>query len=376
MATICTNNTRRPVVAPEPVKKVRCLVEPSTCGWLQRLTLGCLSVVVTMASHEHHHDDEEHNNLNSPSQIAMTGHDFSPEDIQDLLGGVLSEDDPHPPGYHHHQDHAEAPEPRTALSNSSNNTNEESDDTTTGTSSTTALQQQARALARTERKRKLEKQRRSDVNKQFTELSALLRVIETEAPDQVQGLPAYSPANRVDLIARTVSLLKKLHTSHKKLKVDHQDLEEQLENAKKAGEETAAKLKESIMAPHAMGNNRVMMMVPMLIGSDNTSNGPAGGPPAAVPMMQPWMPSPFAMPQSSSQPANTAAGSSSSSSAAGAMPWMMPQTAMPWMMQPHHMANMMSAMPSPPSASGVSTDKGTDSPNSNKKVAGNLAHCA
>ena len=267
----------------------------------------------------------EDHHLHSPSQIAMTGHDFSPEDIQDLLGGVLVSDSAvPPPGYHDANMAAAAPEP---------------------------VSSQIRAAARTERKRKLEKQRRSDVNKQFAELSTVLRQIEAEAPDQVVRLlpAAYSPANRVDLMARTVALLKNLFESHKKQKAAVADLEGQLELAKKAGEEAAAKYKEALMAPQAVGGNKVMMMVPMMIGDTNNNNN------AAVPMMQPWMPA----------TANTETTTTT------------PTTSMPFVMAPNAqwmMPSPMTAAAAPPPAKKAKTTA-ADSPQA-KQESGNLAHCA
>jgi hypothetical protein len=216
------------------------------------------------------------------------------------------------------------------------------------------------SMLRTERKRKLEKQRRSDVNGQFSLLQDTLRLIETEEPEQVHGLPAYSPSNRVDLIARSVALLQNLHTSAKRRKLQIEDLEKQLLTAKQAGEDTAAKLKEAMMAPQAMGNNKVMMMVPMMIGGDQ----------GAAAMMQPWMPG-FTMPPAlSNTTEHTATASQSTNSAASQMQAQM----MPWMMPPSAMMQGWT-MPGMPSGANANEQKQASS-DAAKPLGGNLAHCA
>jgi hypothetical protein len=273
------------------------------------------------------HQDEAH----SPSHIAMTGHDFSPEDIQALLGGVLPEE--------------------SLLQ-----------ETHSGEGAATST---ANTMVRTERKRKLEKQRRSDVNLQFGLLQDTLRLIETEEPEQVHGLPAYSPSNRVDLIARSVALLQNLHTSAKRRKVQIEDLERQLLIAKQAGEDTAAKLKESMMAPQAMGNNKVMMMVPMMIGGEQ----------GAATMMQSWMPG-FTMPPAlgNTTEHTTATPASQSMNSAASQ---MQQQMMPYMMPPSAMMQGMQgwSMPSMPSGVNANEQKQASS-DAAKPLGGNLAHCA
>jgi hypothetical protein len=138
-------------------------------------------------------------------------------------------------------------------------------------------------LARTERKRSREKQRRSDVNKQFYDLTACLRQVESEYDSEelrAASLPTvFSPSNRADLLARTVALLTALNNSNTRRKKEIADLKHQLDSSKQAGEEMAQKLKESLMAPQNMGGNKVMVMVPMMLGNDGTQH----------PMMQPTM---------------------------------------------------------------------------------------
>jgi hypothetical protein len=175
--------------------------------------------------------------------------------------------------------------------------------------------------ARSERKRSREKQRRCDVNKQFSELTEVVKRIELEesqahleqqhqalAQQQQQStggtetgtgstpgsgdpsssaaaaaaaaaaarrmvmplpsLPAFSPANRVDLMARTIAHLERLHLTTKTQREQIQNLEIQLLVAQKAGEETAQKLKEvQHQQQHQQqigfaGSGAGMMMVP------------------------------------------------------------------------------------------------------------------
>ena len=298
-----------------------------------------------MSNHSHPDDLHSSNPLKrsaeedpqmSPSQIALTGHDFSPEDIQDLLGGVLM----HP--HHHHADDGVREE---------------------------------KAQARTERKRSREKQRRSDVNKQFEQLTTVLQRIEGETHSAAAAASyavisnSSAPSNRADLIARTVGLLNSLHESNKRSKVELQECREQLERAQKAGEETAAKLKESMMAPQNVGGNKVIMMVPMMIGG--SPGGEGGGAPAGMPFMP-------------------------TDQATAAMPWMHAMNgaaaAMPWMNQHAMMmqgaAAMQAPMFPPPMATAAgaagATENGSQKKESKKQpasngngaVGSNLAHCA
>ena len=113
------------------------------------------------------------------------------------------------------------------------------------------------AQLRSERKRSREKQRRNDVNKQFAELTEVLKNIEREAQEVGRNDDAYGsvstmmaiaastgPTNRVDLIARTIVHLERLNRTAKKQRSEIASLREQLEHTKKAGEEMAEKLKD------------------------------------------------------------------------------------------------------------------------------------
>ena len=113
----------------------------------------------------------------------------------------------------------------------------------------TGISADSRAKARSERKRSREKQRREDVNKHFGDLSQLLRHIETEDEDGSKWVPATTvgPTNRVDLIARTIIVMERIHKVNMDRKQEIVDLNKQLEDAKKMAEDTAARLKEATM---------------------------------------------------------------------------------------------------------------------------------
>ena len=175
-------------------------------------------------------------NPSSPAHFGFAGN-FSAEDIQELLGAMASD-------HHHHS--------RTLTSvNTSINGNTSSNYSVGIKRSLENVNEDDcgsddKAQARSERKRYREKQRRSDVNKQFTDLTQILRQIEAEESeeDPSKARLTFNPTNRVDLIARTIIHLERLRELHKKKKCEVENLQIQLENAKKAGEETAAKLKE------------------------------------------------------------------------------------------------------------------------------------
>merc|ERR1712194_56037 len=135
----------------------------------------------------------------------------------------------------------------------SNNGNE---DTKNMTSMELHIAQQE-AQVRSERKRSREKQRRNDVNKQFQELTEVLKQIEREAQEMGRGDDSYGslstmmaiaastgPTNRVDLIARTIVHLERLNRTAKKQKIEINQLREQLESTKKSGEDMAENRKE------------------------------------------------------------------------------------------------------------------------------------
>lgn len=255
------------------------------------------------------------NRSGSPMQLGITGQ-FSPEDIQELLGVMGDGTDPHQhperlqdeaqlgavsqPAHTHGTMHVEGSATASATSSAVVNPNvamvgapvastQAAPCTSQNLNQGVGVGEEAKAQARSERKRSREKQRRSDVNKQFSDLTHLLQRIDAEdvnADDLNNGATCnrvtFNPSNRVDLIARTIVLLERLHEANKRRKIEISSLQQQLDEAKKAGEDTAAKLKEAMLAPAGQPTNKpVMMMVPMMMSSDSSG--------APVPVMNPFM---------------------------------------------------------------------------------------
>lgn len=219
----------------------------------------------------------------SPAHFGFAGN-FSADDIQELLGAMVAE-------------HQRSPTRSTVDEVDDEGTDRASVDRTTDD-----VEDGAKAQARSERKRSREKQRRSDVNRQFADLTALLKQIEAEEAEEDNTVArlAFSPTNRVDMIARTITHLERLRAINKRRKLEVETLQQQLEQAKKAGEDTAAKLKE-VMFNQPAQHKQVMMMVPMMLPADGSSS--YGGA-ASMPMMNPFMmPQPFMMPPMAQAPA-------------------------------------------------------------------------
>lgn len=276
--------------------------------------------------------------------------EFTAEDIESFLGGVLAH--PFPTGQH--ATHAAAAP-------------------TQGGATAPEVAAEASDDARTERKRCRERQRRMDVNKQFSELTDAMRKIESESDDWKQQ-SHLSSTNRADIIARTVSLLNSLHEANEDRKRKVSTLEKDLDAAKKAGEETAAKLKEQMMAPQPMSGGKMMMMVPMMIG------GESGPTPYGQMPQQFFMPANPAAAASAGSPESGAAANpmAAAPTAAGATPagpqWghMMPPT---WGMAPGGWG-MVAPMPPGPAVP-PGDDKKKAPANASDNVPGsNLAHCA
>jgi hypothetical protein len=248
--------------------------------------------------------------------------DFTAEDIETFLGGVLSSHHSHPHPHPHPLPHAlnahphylhlhhhgggiggdesadgtgsEVPGGASDLNSTGggdlHHDHDQHGDSLAGDAAGldgTGVSEEVKAAVRTERKRCREKQRRSDVNRQFTELSTALRKVETESTDWARHTYT-STTNRADLIARSIYILNAIHEANESRKRRVVELERDLEQAKKAGEETAAKLKDQMMAPQQMGGGKMVMMVPMMIGGDS-------GPTPAMTM--PYGQMPFYIPQ-------------------------------------------------------------------------------
>lgn len=136
------------------------------------------------------------------------------------------------------------------------------------------------AQSRSERKRSREKQRRMDVNKQFSNLTGVLQRIGNEENKEAAGgedeslsslITSFNPSNRIDLISRTVACLERLHESNKKQKLEIKEQKKELEEVKKAGEKTAAKLKEAEASQKlaCINQGKMMMMMPVMMSGGN-----------------------------------------------------------------------------------------------------------
>ena len=180
-----------------------------------------------------------------------------------------------------------------------------------------------RDKAACERKRNREKQRRNDVNQQFTDLTELLRQIEESEEHEVEGecddkgskkqrlgkgfYGRSGPTNRIDLIARTIVVLNHLWTENKEQANEVKKLKKELKEAR----DQCAKAKSDAATSSAQNKPEtkeqpMMMMVPMMMP---TNSSVTGGQPAPISMHNPmqafisqmaqhqgYMPFPFAPP--------------------------------------------------------------------------------
>eukprot|EP00545_Synedropsis_sp_CCMP1620_P013941 CAMPEP_0119004916 /NCGR_PEP_ID=MMETSP1176-20130426/1430_1 /TAXON_ID=265551 /ORGANISM="Synedropsis recta cf, Strain CCMP1620" /LENGTH=322 /DNA_ID=CAMNT_0006956677 /DNA_START=15 /DNA_END=983 /DNA_ORIENTATION=+ len=259
---------------------------------------------------------------------------------------------------------------------------------------------ESRAKARSERKRSREKQRREDVNKQFADLSQLLRTIETEDLDDDARMPlaTTSPTNRVDLIARTICILERTHKLNKTRKEEVADLKKQVKDSNKMAEDTAARLKEATLYQQSGPSKPMMMMVPMMVNPE--SMGGAGGaagfqmpPQAFMPQQQQMMMMPQQMAGAPTPPnSNAPPPPPPPNMMQQQQPMMQPmmQQHMPQMPMPHQMqsfSTMMYAQPQAPMAASAPSaapntgqQPGQQQPGkpgaANVGGGGNLAHCA
>jgi len=304
---------------------------------------------------------------------------FSEEEIHDILGAMGGHEQQHP-----------FAEPNTQQQQIPQQ------DTDEYVAPGSEITSETRAKARSERKRSREKQRREDVNKQFSDLSQLLRQIEAEdlTDEGCKRLPITSggPTNRVDLIGRTIVVLERIHKLNKDRKREIDDLNKQVEDSKKMAEDTAARLKEATLYQQGP-QKQVMMMMPMMMPPDGM-NGNTGAPTAGFPGMMPqfFMPQmqQMMMPQmaqmaptttSAPTPASSTQSTSANSMMMSQMQQVMPQTQM---MKPFNpMVFQSQVNPVAPSAQSTSNQLQQSQPQTPGKqqgpsnvVGGNLAHCA
>ena len=160
-----------------------------------------------------------------------------------------------------------------------------------------SITSEARAMARSERKRTREKQRRDGVNRQFAELTKVLKRLEMEereemerkariAAGEVDGiggsassaafqsmrLPFIAPNNSVDLVTCAIVRLNHLHNLSKRQQVKVNKLKEEINIAKKAGEETATKLK-GVLFNYQIPAPNLALKSPTCIGNKPSSIG-------------------------------------------------------------------------------------------------------
>eukprot|EP00548_Thalassiothrix_antarctica_P002931 CAMPEP_0194142454 /NCGR_PEP_ID=MMETSP0152-20130528/11693_1 /TAXON_ID=1049557 /ORGANISM="Thalassiothrix antarctica, Strain L6-D1" /LENGTH=318 /DNA_ID=CAMNT_0038841397 /DNA_START=63 /DNA_END=1019 /DNA_ORIENTATION=- len=310
----------------------------------------------------------------SPSMMPYQS-TFSEEEIHDILGAMQG----------HEQQHTFT-EPNTQQQQIPQ---QETNDYVAPGSEITS---EVRAKARSERKRSREKQRREDVNKQFADLSQLLRQIEAEdlTDEGCKRLPITSggPTNRVDLIGRTIVVLERIHKLNKDRKLEIDDLNKQVEDSKKMAEDTAARLKEATMYQPGP-QKQMMMMMPMMMPPDGI-NGSAGATTAGFPGMMPQ----FFMPQMQQMmipqmaqmapaPTSTSTQATSTQSSPSTSSMMMSQV-MPQvqMMKPFNPmvfpSQTSSVLPSAQSSTNPQQQSQTPGKQQGPSnvVGGNLAHCA
>lgn len=222
------------------------------------------------------------------------------------------------------------------------------------------------AQLRSERKRSREKQRRNDVNKQFAELTEVLKNIEREAQEVGRNDDAYGsvstmmaiaastgPTNRVDLIARTIVHLERLNRTAKKQRLDIASLREQLERTKKAGEDMAEKLKDVMFNQQRQFSTAAYAPFPQLTSSSVPATAtspataapgmshmaaPSGVPQQPIQQQIPMMMMPMMIPQSTAQapgPAGAPAGTPAPTGAPGAASLQQQQPQQQFMMVMH-----------------------------------------
>lgn len=176
----------------------------------------------------------------------MTGN-FSEDDIQHLLGVMNGSHEDSSSSISNNVQAAVEAAAAACLSDPSSSKPHHEDE----------IEEEAKAQARSERKRCREKQRRVDVNKQFNDLTKLVAQIEQEEREEDPTVfrQSFSATNRADLIARTIAHMERLRDANKRRKTECAALQKQLQESQKAGEEIAAKYKEELCR-----NNHGMMM--------------------------------------------------------------------------------------------------------------------
>merc|ERR1711862_411024 len=146
------------------------------------------------------------------------------------------------------------------------------------------------------KKRTREKQRRTDVNTLFTDLTMMLKKIDSENCEDDESpkssVRLSTNMNRVDLIGKTISTLDRLHSENKKRKCSVNKLSAELEENKKRFEEVSRKLQEFESQPcqDKKPSEPVMMMVPMMVRPDGAAQPAFMPQPMLYPMCAPGAP--------------------------------------------------------------------------------------
>lgn len=135
---------------------------------------------------------------------------------------------------------------------------------------TDAVSAEAKAQARSERKRTREKQRRLDVNSQIVDLTAILQKVDADDLKDVANTAAAknsSPGNRVDLIGRTIAVLNKIHGENRKRQAEISDLQEKVSKSNKNLETMIKEREQAVQSVVAAPNNAAPgMVLPMING--------------------------------------------------------------------------------------------------------------
>ncbi len=160
------------------------------------------------------------------------------------------------------------------------------------------LSEEKKAQIRSERKRNREKQRRSDVNSQFAALTELLKRVEgydldsdvSDDEDEketkkrkvnpVGGVMNITPSNRVDLIARTIAVMDRLHQVNRSLRQNVKELRKTLNKVKLGNEKSTNGVNQQGFMNSMMGGaiggtsfgGGMMMVVPQQMGCQTTQS--------------------------------------------------------------------------------------------------------
>jgi hypothetical protein len=161
----------------------------------------------------------------SPGHFSVSGN-FSEDDIQHLLGAMNESHESQRGKQDSHSLEATSIASSTALASND-------------------IDEDTKLFARSERKRSREKQRRMDVNTQFADLTKLVSQLEKEEREEDPTVfrQSFSATNRADLISRTIAHFERMRDSNKRGRTECASLQQQLQEAKKAGEDMAEKYK-------------------------------------------------------------------------------------------------------------------------------------